>query len=104
MCSNISESYCAMQADKAKKNTATLLIAVIVPVVAITLMLFLWMLCCKGETKQWVKSRCLRVYCREKQIESCATLQENQKNMMIMICMKRKIPCIATPEDSHIQS
>nr|XP_025877734.1 putative leucine-rich repeat receptor-like protein kinase At2g19210 [Oryza sativa Japonica Group] len=52
MCSNISESYCAMQADKAKKNTATLLIAVIVPVVAITLMLFLWMLCCKGKPKE----------------------------------------------------
>uniref|UniRef100_A0A0D3EVA2 non-specific serine/threonine protein kinase n=1 Tax=Oryza barthii TaxID=65489 RepID=A0A0D3EVA2_9ORYZ len=52
MCSNISESYCATQADKAKKNTATLLIAVIVPVVAIILVLILWMLCCKGKSKE----------------------------------------------------
>lgn len=71
MCSNIIESDCTTPADKARKNTATLLIAVIVPVVAIILMLILWMLCCKGEQNSGLNSDIFvyTLYSRAKWIE-----------------------------------
>uniref|UniRef100_J3L538 Protein kinase domain-containing protein n=1 Tax=Oryza brachyantha TaxID=4533 RepID=J3L538_ORYBR len=52
MCINVSERYCVTPAENMKKkNTATLLTAVLVPIITVLIVLILWMLRCKGKSE-----------------------------------------------------
>ena len=115
VCSNVKDTYCS---KKKKNTTSTMLIAVIVPVVLVSLLVvmgILWKLYWKGKTKFYAlnfpfinaiggRHKRAALYLNFHVKPNFLTLQGSRETMKIMLCMKRKLPYILISDGSHTQS
>ena len=114
ICSKVKDTYCSNK----KKKTSTVLIAVIVPVVLVSLLVvmgILWKFYWKGKTKLYAlnfpfinaiggRHKRAALYLNFHVKHNFLTLQGSQETMKIMLCMKRKLPYILISDGSHTQS